>query len=86
MAFISDNDGKTWSGGLMLDERTGVSYPDGVQSPDGTIYIIYDYNRHTDKEILLATFTEEDVVQGKCVSEKARLRVLINKAFGKAPE
>ncbi|MBA7550149.1 hypothetical protein ES705_42656 [subsurface metagenome] len=85
MAFISDDDGKTWSGGLMLDERSGVSYPDGMQSPDGTIYIIYDYNRYKDKEILMATFTEEDVAKGQCVSKKARLRVLVNKASGTAP-
>jgi len=85
MAFISDDDGKTWSSGLMLDERTGVSYPDGVQSLDGTVYIIYDYNRHTDKEILLAIFTEQDVVHGQCVSEKTRLRILVNKALGTAP-
>jgi len=36
----------------MLDERDGVSYPDGFQSPDGTIYISYDHNRSTDGEIL----------------------------------
>ena len=28
-AYVSKDDGKTWSGGLMLDERQGVSYPDG---------------------------------------------------------
>ena len=32
-AWLSDDDGKTWRGGLMLDERTGVSYPDGFQAP-----------------------------------------------------
>ncbi|MCA9018436.1 MAG: exo-alpha-sialidase, partial [Planctomycetaceae bacterium] len=40
-AYLSTDDGKTWQGGLLLDERPGVSYPDGVQSDDGTIYIIY---------------------------------------------
>jgi len=85
MAFVSSDEGATWSAGLMLDERVGVSYPDGVQAPDGTIYIIYDYNRHTDKEILMATFTEEDVMAGQFVSKKARTRVLVNKATGTAP-
>ncbi|MDR1270604.1 MAG: glycoside hydrolase, partial [Planctomycetaceae bacterium] len=28
-AWISEDDGQTWKGGLMLDERSGVSYPDG---------------------------------------------------------
>jgi hypothetical protein len=46
MAFISTDDGKTWKGGLMLDERHLVSYPDGLQTPDGRIYIIYDHGRY----------------------------------------
>jgi len=25
-----DDDGKTWSGGLMIDEREDVTCPDGV--------------------------------------------------------
>ena len=84
-AFLSADDGKSWQGGLMLDQRKGVSYPDGTQASDGTIYVIYDYNRVTDKEILMATFSEEDVIAGKCVSKSARLRVLVNKATGVAP-
>ncbi|WP_417390379.1 sialidase family protein [Gimesia sp.] len=81
-AFLSKDDGKTWQGGLLLDERSGVSYPDGVQSEDGTIYIIYDFARARDKKILMATFTEADVLAGKPVSEEARLRVLVNQATG----
>lgn len=84
-AFLSDDDGKTFGGGLLLDERGGVSYPDGLQAPDGTIYIIYDYQRTGDKQILMATFTEADVRAGKPASDKARLRVLINQATGTAP-
>src|SRR5690606_24844282 len=52
-AWLSDDDGKSWSGGLVLDERAGISYPDGFQSPDGTLFISYDRNRATDGEILL---------------------------------
>ncbi|QDT91705.1 sialidase family protein [Gimesia algae] len=81
-AFLSKDDGKTWQGGLLLDERPGVSYPDGVQSDDGTIYIIYDFARTRDKKILMATFTEEDVLAGKPVSGQARLRILVNQATG----
>lgn len=62
MAFISQDDGKTWSRGLLLDERALVSYPDGQQAEDGTIYITYDYNRYSDKEIYITSFTEEDVL------------------------
>jgi len=74
MAFISDDDGKTWEGGLMLDEREHVTYPDGVQAPDGAIYIVYDHNRTPDGEVLMATFTEDDVRAGKPVSDKVSLR------------
>lgn len=81
-AFLSDDDGKTWSGGLLLDERTGVSYPDGFQSPDGLIHILYDHNRHTDAEIFLAKFREADVLAGKFISPDAKPQILANKALG----
>ena len=84
-AFLSDDEGQTWQGGLLLDERKDVSYPDGVQSSDGTIYVIYDYSRYRDKDILMATFTEADILAGKCVSPAARLRVLVNHASGIRP-
>ena len=61
MAFLSKNDGNTWSTGLLLDERVGVSYPDGQQDTDGTIHLIYDYNRTNEQLILTTTFTEEDI-------------------------
>jgi predicted neuraminidase len=79
-AFLSDDDGTTWSGGLILDDRSSVSYPDGIQTPDGTIHVLYDWNRHTDAEILLAKFREEDVAAGKLVSNGSKLRILVNKA------
>jgi hypothetical protein len=78
-AWLSDDEGKTWKGGLMLDERKGVSYPDGFQSPDGTIYISYDRNRATDGEILLARITEEDILAGKLVHPGSRLTMLISR-------
>jgi hypothetical protein len=83
-AFLSEDDGKSWRGGLLLDERRGVSYPDGFQAPDGKIFISYDRNRAKDREILLAVFTEEDVLAGRPVSGKVRLKGLINKALGPA--
>ncbi len=84
-AFLSDDDGQTWRGGLLLYEAKGCSYPDGVQAPDGTIYIIHDFQRHAPgaRHILMATFTEEDVLAGTCVSDKARMAVRINQATGK---
>jgi len=84
VAHLSDDDGKTWQGGLMIDERAGVSYPDGVQAPDGTIYLIYDFSRTGDRQILMAAFTEDDVAKGQWLSPRARQRVVVNQATGKA--
>jgi hypothetical protein len=64
---------------LVLDERKGISYPDGFQSPDGTIFISYDRNRATDGEILLARFTEDDVRNRSLVHVNSRLKMLISR-------
>ncbi len=85
-AYLSKDDGQTWQGGFCLDKRATVSYPDGMQAPDGTIYIIYDWNRADDKHILLAAFTEQDVLAGKPVSDAVRLCVLVNRATGINPK
>ena len=81
-AFLSDDDGQSWRGGLMLDERTGVSYPDGFLAPDGVIHILYDRNRHTDGEILMAKFREEDILAGQFQSPGSVARLLVNKPGG----
>lgn len=61
-AFVSRDDGRTWSGGLVLDERIGCTYPDAQQTADGTIHVVWDFQRSRDQEILLTTFREEDVL------------------------
>jgi hypothetical protein len=82
-AWLSDDDGKTWNGGLILDEREGISYPDGFQAPDGTIYISYDRNRATDGEILLARFTEEDILARELKSSKSKFKILISRPLAR---
>lgn len=79
-ALLSRDDGRSWTGGLCLDERTTVSYPDGVEGENGKIYVVYDRNRFTTREILMATFTEEDIRAGRLVSKPARLRIVVNRA------
>ena len=79
MALISDDDGTTWNGGLMLDERDHLTYPDGVQAADGTIYLVYDRNRTPEGIIQMAVFTEADVRAGQPVGEKTRLKVEIDR-------
>ena len=81
-AFISTDDGRTWSGGLMLDERHGVSYPDGQQTADGLIRVIYDFSRAGDRNILMATFREEDAAAGERASDAVRMRQVVSKACG----
>lgn len=80
-AYLSRDDGRSWGKGLLLDDRAAVSYPDGVEGPDGLIYLSYDWNRHTDAEILLAKFREADIDAGRLVSSDAKLRQLVNKAY-----
>jgi len=74
-AFISKDDGKTWEGELLVDERTkGLSYPDGDVAADGSVYITYDHNRMSEQEVLVAHFTEQDVLAGKLVSQGSFLK------------
>lgn len=84
-AFLSFDDGKSWQGGLLLDGRGNVSYPDGAQAGDGTIYIAYDFERYGAREVLMAAFTEQDVLAGLCVSGRARLAVPVSRATGQPP-
>ncbi len=82
MAFVSVDDGFSWTGGLLLDARTGVSYPDGQQGDDGLIRIVYDYSRTGARQILMAEFREEDVVAAKPVSDAVRLMQVVSEASG----
>ena len=77
-AYLSDDGGETWKGGLLLDARKWVSYPDGQQLPDGRILVVYDFERTKEQAILVAEFTEADVLAGRDVSGKVRLRRRVN--------
>jgi hypothetical protein len=77
-ASLSDDDGKIWYGHLLLDEREDVSYPDGIETSEGLIYVIYDRERTKAREILLARFTEADIQAGKPISAECRLKQLVN--------
>jgi hypothetical protein len=84
-AFVSDDDGVTWSGGLLLDERES-SYPDGTIAADGTIHVIYDHQRYTENRagkkgagsVMMAVFREEDVRASKMVSDRARWPITVS--------
>lgn len=80
-AFVSDDDGATWKGGLVLHNGP-CSYPDGDQAADGTIFVTFDNDRMGNQEILFAKFTEDDVRAGKKVSEVMDASGVINVASG----
>ena len=52
-----------------------MSYPDVAQDDNGDIYIIYDYNRYKDMEILMAVIreTEDNGLEAK------QLKVVVDK-------
>lgn len=81
-ALLSEDDGQTWPYYLLLDERNEVSYPDAKEAADGMIYVCYDWERVTQREIIMARFTEDDILQGHLSDKRSKLRVLVNKALG----
>lgn len=79
-AFISQDDGISWSKGLLLDEREKISYPSGQEDENGVISIAYDYSRTEAMEILMARFTEQDALQADPQSGTVQLKMQISKA------
>ncbi len=64
IAFLSKDNGKTWPYKLVLDTDTqyGGAYPDVTQDKNGTIYVIYEEGRTIVGRILLAKFSENDIL------------------------
>ena len=63
-AKLSFDEGKSWSKALVLDDSSGISYPDAVQLDDDSIVAVYDRGRGDAREILCARFTEKDILEG----------------------
>ena len=80
-ALISEDEGKTWKGTLLLDARNDAAYPDAVER-NGFLYITYDWERVKEREILLAKITEEDILAGKLSNPASFLAHVVNKATG----
>lgn len=84
-AWLSDDDGKTWKGGLLLDnERDLVASPDGCQADNGKIYISYESTCRAGGGSFLAIFKEEDVLAARSVSKQCRLKIIIKSPKQKA--
>lgn len=56
---LSNDDGKTWSEPLVIDNRDEAAYPDAIQDKDGSLYIVNDYARHKVGEIVLTVIKPE---------------------------
>ena len=53
----------------------------GIQAPDGTIYICYDYDRTGAREICMTKFTEEDITRS--LHDAMPPHFIVNKATGR---
>jgi|GEM_PF-526606 len=78
-AYLSEDGGETFPYKLLLDERSGVSYPDTIISADGEVYVIYDRNRTTDREVWMTRFTLDDVKAGEYKSTFSKQKILVDK-------
>lgn len=63
-AQLCEEGERTRSGGLLLDERLGVSYPDGDRTGDGTVFITCGSERRGARGIVCASFHKDDVLRG----------------------
>ncbi len=83
-AWLSDDEGLTWPHKLLIDGRSGVSYPDVTEAPDGRILLIHDLGRYRggEKAILVSAFREADIRAGKIVSADSKLNSVVNRALG----
>ena len=66
-AYISKDEGKTWSAGYELDMRGWADYPDAAQGPDGRIAISWGVDRRGLAEIRCVVLTEEEIAAGKTI-------------------
>ncbi len=81
-AFISTDECRTWQPKLLLDERAWTSYPAGHIDESGRAFVTYDFNRVDDKEIFLASFTEEDMMNGSITDKNSFIKKLVVKGEG----
>lgn len=70
-AYISEDDGQTWLGKLILDENVQISHVTGHQIQDlffpccGEISIVYGIQQGIRNEIRMVKFTEDEVMAGR---------------------
>ena len=80
-AYLSDDDGKTFTHKMLLCDDGQISYPSATLGKDGAIYIVYDQGRgvigqHT---IFLSKITEADILAGKLVTGESFLNNIVSR-------
>ena len=80
-ALLSEDDGKSFTHSLLLDNGENISYPDAVQGSDGEIYIVWDRGRCTAREVVCARITEEDIIAGKITDDCSYCYNIVSKAI-----
>ncbi len=80
-AYLSDDDGKTFTHTMLLCDEGQISYPSATLDKDGSIYIVYDQGRgvigqHT---IFLSRITEEDILAGRLVNGDSFLNNVVSR-------
>jgi hypothetical protein len=78
-AFISTDECKTWQPKILLDANKDVSYPAGCVTQEGRVYVAFDYNRYHEEEVYFATFTQEELKDGKISEPSSFTRKLVSK-------
>jgi hypothetical protein len=77
--WLSEDEGASWRGRLMLDEHAGVSYPDFTEDAAGNIYIAYDRTRIKGHgQVWLAKITEADILAGAFVTPGSFPGILVD--------
>ena len=95
-AMLSEDEGETFVGRLLLDGRRNISYPDVTKGENGFLYIVYDRERgaryrpdwdysQAAREILMAKITEEDILRGSLTHPESRLQMIVSR-LGYRPE
>ncbi len=80
-AYLSDDDGKTFTHKMLLCDDGEISYPSVTVGKDGSIYLVYDQGRakvgqHT---IFLSRITEADILAGGLVSGDSFLNTIVSR-------
>ncbi len=74
---LSHDEGQTWGRPFSLRVEPRVSYPDVVER-EGSLWITYDFNRFSDRLVLLTRLTEEDIEAGEIVSPTSFLNAVVD--------